>query len=57
MTSATLTDFKFIGNPTTNANRLKTLTNGGPLVVATDHRLPAMLPDAFADAAGGGKTR
>jgi hypothetical protein len=39
MTSATLTDFKFIGNPSSNANRLKTLTHGGPLVVATDHRL------------------
>ena len=55
MTTPALTDFKFTGNPTTNAAKLKALANGGPLVVAHDHWLPAMMPNAFADAAGGGK--
>ena len=56
MISNTLTDFKFTGNPSTNAAKLASLAHGGPLVVANDHRLSAMLPDAFADAAGGAKT-
>ena len=55
MSNNTLTDFRFTGNPGTNSAKLKTLAHGGPLVVAHDHWLPAMMPNAFADAAGGGK--
>ena len=56
MATTTTYDLMFVGNPATNAARLKTLAHGGPLVVALDHRLTAMLPDAFHDATGGGKT-
>ena len=56
MTSGALTDFKLAGNPTTNAARLKAMAHGGPLVIAHDHWLSAMMPDALADAAEGGKT-
>ena len=56
MTNNALTDFKFTGNPMTDAAKLESLAHGGPLVVATDHRLSAMMPDAFVDASGGGKT-
>ena len=55
MTSNAFTEFKFVGNPTTNAAKLKTLAHGGPLVVAQDHWLAAMMPEAFEDATGGGK--
>ena len=55
MTSGALTDFKLAGNPTTNAARLKAMAHGGPLVIAHDHWLSAMMPDALADAAEGGK--
>ena len=56
MATTTTYDLKFVGNPATNAARLKALAHGGPLVVALDHRLTAMMPDAFGDAPGGGKT-
>ena len=56
MATTTTYDLKFVGNPATNAARLKALAHGGPLVVALDHRLTAMMPDAFDDAPGGGKT-
>ena len=56
MSINTLTSFSFAGNPSTNAAKLKALAHGGPLVVATDHRLHAMMPDAFNDAASAGKT-
>ena len=56
MATNTLYDLKFAGNPTNNAERLKTLAHGGPLVVAMDHRLTAMMPGAFDDAPEGGKT-
>ena len=56
MTNSALSDFKFAGNPTTNAARLKAMAYGGPLVIAHDHWLSAMMPDALADAAEGGKT-
>ena len=56
MATTTTYDLKFVGSPATNAARLKALAHGGPLVVALDHRLTAMMPDAFDDAPGGGKT-
>ena len=56
MSNNALTSFSFAGNPSTNAAKLKALAHGGPLVVATDHRLHAMMPDAFNDAANAGKT-
>ena len=56
MSINTLTSFSFAGNPSTNAAKFKALAHGGPLVVATDHRLHAMMPDAFNDAANAGKT-
>ena len=56
MTSGALTDFKLAGNPTTNAARLKAMAHGGSLVIAHDHWLSAMMPDAFNDASEGGET-
>ena len=56
MSNNALTNFSFAGNPSTNAAKLKALAHGGPLVVAIDHRLHAMMPEAFNDAANAGKT-
>ena len=40
-------DFKYVGNPTTAPAMAKTLVNNGPLLVAKDHLLAAMLPEAL----------
>jgi len=39
--------FEYIGNPATADLQAKALANNGPLVVAADHRLVQMLPNAF----------
>ena len=56
VTNNALTDFRLAGNPATNTARLKAMAHGGPLVIAHDHWLSAMMPDAFTDASEGGKT-
>ena len=38
---------QYIGNPATDAARLATLTHAGPLLLATEHLLVGMAPDAF----------
>jgi hypothetical protein len=44
-------EFKYIGNPTSNAARIKAMAGDGPLLVAKDHALPLMMPKAFDDTA------
>ena len=41
--------FKIDGNPTSTTNKLKALGGNGPLMIATDHVLAALLPDALDD--------
>ena len=41
----------FVGNPTSNAAKAKALAKGGPLLIATDHVLAVMLPEALDRAA------
>ena len=45
---------KHVGNPTTDAARLKSLDFDGPLVVASDHMLAVLLPEALESAASAG---
>ena len=41
--------FAIDGNPTSTANKLKALGGNGPLMIATDHVLAALLPGALDD--------
>ena len=50
MATNAFTDFKLAGNPATHTARLKAMARGGQLVIAHDHWLSAMMPDAFPDA-------
>ena len=38
---------QFVGNPTTPAAKCKAMAKGGPLLIAPDHVLSVMLPDAL----------
>ena len=39
--------FKYVGSPTTDAAKVKTLSGRGPLLVAQDHLLVRFMPEAF----------
>ena len=39
--------FKYVGNPTGAAAKMKALAYNGPLLIAADHALAALLPDAL----------
>ena len=54
MAASTVYAFKYVGNVTSEAAIVKSLKGGGPMVVANDHLLVTMLPDAFEDAATAG---
>ena len=47
ITTPTRYEMTLVGKPTTNNAKAKALAAGGPLVVAHDHVLAAMLPDAL----------
>ena len=51
----TLYDFHYVANVTSEAAIFRSLVGEGPLVVAADHLLAILLPDALEDAAAGGK--
>ena len=57
--SSTITDpmyaFHYIGRPASESAQLKTLGFDGPLVVASDHKMAVMLPDALDDAPTAGE--
>ena len=48
--------FAYTGTPTTDAQRIKALADGGPLSLKSEHVLLGLLPDAWEKDAAGGVT-
>ena len=45
--TSTSTTFKYVGGPTTDANRSKSLTYNGPLLKSPDHVIAKLIPEAL----------
>ena len=45
--TSTATTFKYVGGPTTDANRSKSLTYNGPLLISPDHVIAKLIPEAL----------
>ena len=44
--------FQYLGNPTSLANKMKSLADNGPLKCSKEHILVQMMPDTFKDHEG-----